>query len=81
MFQILLGGLLVVGCGEEKKEGGYVEKTPVPSAGQESPAAEAPEEAGQSGAGEGATGDVADLPPLPEANDQGIHHGLVGQAP
>ena len=35
LFQILLGGLLVVGCGEEKKEGGYVEKTPVPSAGQE----------------------------------------------
>ena len=76
LFQILLGGLLVVGCGEEKKVGGHVEKTPVPSAGQESPAAEAPEEAGQSGAGEGATGDVADLPPLPEAMTKEFIMGL-----
>ncbi|MBB08465.1 MAG: hypothetical protein CMN03_09390 [Roseibacillus sp.] len=66
LFQILLGGLLVVACGEENKEGGHVEKTPVTASGQELPVTGAPEEAGQSGAGEGATGDVADLPPLPE---------------
>jgi len=76
LFQILLGGLLVVGCGEEKKVGGHVEKTPVPSAGQESPVTGAPEEAGQSGAGESATGDVADLPPLPEVMTKEFIMGL-----
>ena len=65
MFQIMLGTLLVVGCGEEKKVGGQVEKTPVPSAGQESLVTGAPEEKGESGGEESATGEVVDLPPLP----------------
>lgn len=76
LFQILLGGLLVVACGEEKKEGGQVEKTPVTASGQESPVTGAPEEAGQSGAGESATGDVADLPPLPEVMTKEFIMGL-----
>lgn len=76
LFQILLGGLLVVACAEEQKEGGQVEKTPVTASGQESPVTEVPEEAGQSGAGEGATGDVADLPPLPEAMTKEFIMGL-----